>query len=185
MPRLASNYSKTIIYKLVRDDDFENANIYIGSTTNFENRKSLHKWNSKNEKSKVFNSRIYKYIRDNGGWDCFKMIEIEKFPCDDKREAEKREDYWCCTLKATLNTTRPFITAQQIKDYQKEYQIVYRSNHIEKAKQFRKQYYLNNPNKFKDKFNCDCGGVYTMPSKSQHLKTQKHMNFINNTIEVI
>ena len=30
-------------------------------------------------------------LRDNGGWDMFKMIEIEKFSCNDKREAERRE----------------------------------------------------------------------------------------------
>ena len=31
-------------------------------------------------------------IRDNGGWDNFKMIEVEKYPCKDKRDAERRED---------------------------------------------------------------------------------------------
>jgi hypothetical protein len=30
-------------------------------------------------------------MRYNGGWDMFRMIEVEKYPCKDKREAEKRE----------------------------------------------------------------------------------------------
>jgi hypothetical protein len=28
-------------------------------------------------------------MRENGGWDMFRMIEIEKYVCKDKREAEK------------------------------------------------------------------------------------------------
>ena len=30
-------------------------------------------------------------IRDNGGWDSFQMLEVEKYSCNDRREAEKRE----------------------------------------------------------------------------------------------
>ena len=30
-------------------------------------------------------------MRGNGGWEMFRIIEIEKYPCNDKREAEKRE----------------------------------------------------------------------------------------------
>jgi hypothetical protein len=28
-------------------------------------------------------------IRGNGGWYMFKMIEVEKYPCNDNREVEK------------------------------------------------------------------------------------------------
>tara|TARA_R110002096_G_scaffold76777_7_gene181246 strand:+ start:1688 stop:2245 length:558 start_codon:yes stop_codon:yes gene_type:complete len=185
MPRFPTDYSKTIIYKLVKDDDFENANIYVGSTTNFENRKCLHRSSCYNENSSAFNRKVYKFIRENGGWDRFKMIEVEKFPCKDKRESEAKEHEWCCTLKANLNTKRPFITLEQVRDYQKQYQTIYRSNHVDKAREYKKKYYLDNLDKFKEKFNCDCGGVYTMPGKSQHLKTQKHIKLINNNIEVI
>jgi hypothetical protein len=30
-------------------------------------------------------------IRHNGGWDMCRMIKIEKYACNDKQEAEKRE----------------------------------------------------------------------------------------------
>ena len=30
-------------------------------------------------------------IKENGGWEMFRMIEVEKYSCADKREAEKRE----------------------------------------------------------------------------------------------
>ena len=36
-------YQNSIIYKLCHCSDLENENIYIGSTTNFRNRKNGHK----------------------------------------------------------------------------------------------------------------------------------------------
>jgi len=52
MPKTAIDYSKTQIYKLIHNDDINNENIYIGSTTNFVKRKWEHKDNCTNEKSK-------------------------------------------------------------------------------------------------------------------------------------
>jgi hypothetical protein len=43
-------------------------------------------------------------IRENGGWDMFRMIEIEKYPCNDRREAEKRENEVMKSLKASMNS---------------------------------------------------------------------------------
>ena len=37
-------------------------------------------------------------IRKNGGWENWCMIEIEKYPCNDKNEAKARERYWLETL---------------------------------------------------------------------------------------
>lgn len=35
-----------------------------------------------------------------------------------------------------------------------------------------------NQKKFKEKFNCQCGGKYTYESKSKHLNTQKHQKWV-------
>ena len=43
-------------------------------------------------------------IRENGGWEMFRMIEIEKYPCNDRREAEKRENEIMKSLKASMNS---------------------------------------------------------------------------------
>jgi hypothetical protein len=61
-------------------------------------------------------------IRDNGGWDCFKMIEVEKYKCSDKREAEKREDEVMTELQATMNNKRAF-TTEDNKVYKKKLYI--------------------------------------------------------------
>ena len=49
MPRLPTDYSKSIIYKLVHKDDVNNEIIYVGSTTKFTIRKYDHKKNCNNE----------------------------------------------------------------------------------------------------------------------------------------
>ena len=60
-----------------------NNNLFIGSTTDFVKRKYSHKISCNNEKDKAYNHKKYQYIRDNGGWNCFNMNEIEKYPCND------------------------------------------------------------------------------------------------------
>ena len=93
MPRTPIDYSKTLIYKLVKNDDYDNANVYVGSTTDFTRRKSEHKTSCNNEKHKEYNDKKYQYIRENGGWNEWLMIEIEKYPCNDGNETRTREEY--------------------------------------------------------------------------------------------
>ena len=78
MPRIAIDYSNTIIYKLVCKD-LNIKYLYVGSTTNFSNRKNSHKSYVVNEKRKNYNSKIYNFIRDNGGWENWDMILIENY----------------------------------------------------------------------------------------------------------
>jgi len=88
MPKIPIDYNNTLIYKLCHKEDYDNTNMYIGSTTNFTKRKGQHKYCCNNEKDKKCYQKNYQSIRDNGGWDEWNMIEIEKNPCNDKREAE-------------------------------------------------------------------------------------------------
>ena len=85
MPKLPMDYSKTIIYKIehVEDDSL----VYVGHTTKWDRRKCRHKSNCNSEVGTHYHFKVYKMIRDNGGWDMFKMIEVEKYPCSDKRQA--------------------------------------------------------------------------------------------------
>ena len=83
MPKVPIDYSNTVIYKLVNKEDYDNANVYIGSTANFTQRKYCHKSRCNNEKDKAYDSKIYQNIRNDGGWDEWNMIEIEKYPCVD------------------------------------------------------------------------------------------------------
>ena len=51
----------------------------------------------------------------------FKMIEVEKCPCNDRREAEKREDKLMKELKATMNKIKIFRTEEDKIQYKEEY----------------------------------------------------------------
>ena len=138
MPKLPIDYANLIIYKLVHKDDFDNENIYIGSTTDFIRRKYNHKDCCKNIKKKCHNNKKYQYIRDNGGWDCFNMVEIEKYPCIDGNEARAREEYWRSFYNSKLNIKKAYTTHEERLDQLKCY---YQAN-MEKMKEQMKQRYL-------------------------------------------
>ena len=164
MPKTPIDYSTTIIYKLVKNDDYDNANVYVGSTTDFVKRKYSHKNCCNNEKQKDHNEKKYQYIRENGGWDCFYMIEVEKFPCNDKREAEAREEYWRCHFNAQLNTRKAYTTYEERLEQNKK--------HDEKRKEERKEYH-------KKLITCKCGCIITQGCLIRHKKTQKHIKLLD------
>lgn len=118
MPKKPMDYSHTFMYKICS----KNALItetYIGHTTNFIQRKNQHKISCNNESDKNYNRRVYKFIRENGGWDNWSMIQIEDHCCNNRREAEMRERYWIENFKANLNCVNPFTTNEE-KEKQKQ-----------------------------------------------------------------
>ena len=134
MPKTQKDYSHTIIYKFCCKDT-KVKDTYVGHTTNFNQRKHNHKTNCCNENSKNYYLNIYKFIRNNGGWDNWSMIQVEELNCNNSREALQRERYWMETLQASLNCINP-ITTKEEKDIQK--QDWYEENKViilEKAKE--------------------------------------------------
>ena len=104
MPKKEISYKNTVIYKIVCND-LDIKELYVGSTTEFTKRKYQHRYNCMISKRNEF--KVYEFIRSNGNWDNWSMIEIEKYPCCDGNEAKSRERYWIETLKATLNERTP------------------------------------------------------------------------------
>ena len=136
MPRTSIDYTNTIIYKIQHTEKEEL--IYVGHTTDFTKRKSAHKRNCTKERNSHYNQRVYQIIRDNGGWDMFRMIEIKKFPCNDKREATSEEDRIMRELKATMNKTRPYLLPEEIKQYRAEW----RERNKEAVKEYNRLKYI-------------------------------------------
>jgi hypothetical protein len=120
MPKLPTDYSKTQIYKIVCKDTAITSQ-YIGHTTLWRCRKSNHKRACNIPENKDYNALIYKTIRDNGGWDNWEMIEIEKYPCADANEARARERYWTEQLTGGLNRNRPIITEEEANIRRRDY----------------------------------------------------------------
>ena len=158
---MPADYQKGIIYKLCCKD-IEVKDEYIGSTVQFIERRRQHKLNCNDENSRGFNLYVYKKIREYGGWDNWNMIEVQKFPCNDKREAEAREEYWRCHFNAQLNTIRAYTTVEQKKqygiEYYKEYYeknkdkyLEYNENNKDKISERKKQYYETHKDKILEK----------------------------------
>jgi len=136
MPRTPSDYSKTIIYKLCCKD-VAITEIYVGSTTNFRDRKRCHKLSCNLKTHNAYNTRKAQFIRANGGFENWTMIQLDVYPCQNKREAEMRERYWIETLQATLNSMIPFKTEEEIKEQQKEYRELNKEQITEQKKEYR------------------------------------------------
>ena len=94
MPKKNCDYSKTVMYKIVCND-LNITDCYVGHTTEFTKRKWSHKGDCDNDKRSHYHSRVYTFIRENGGWVNWTMIEIEKYSCNDGNESRSRERYWC------------------------------------------------------------------------------------------
>jgi hypothetical protein len=159
MPKIAIDYSKTIIYKIVCND-LTITDLYVGSTTDFSKRKYKHKHSCNNCENKSYNVKIYKIIRDNGGWDNWAMIQIEEYPCANGNESRARERHWIEELNAKINVVIPTRTREEYiednKDRIKEQTKIYRDIHKEQATIYNKIYRETNPTyreENKDKIN--------------------------------
>ena len=107
MPRNEIDYSNTIIYKIIcRDENCKD--IYVGHTTNFVERKYAHIRSCNNSKAKNHNCKLYKAIRNNGGWDNWNMEIVNFYKCKDSYEARQKEQEHFISLNATLNSNEPF-----------------------------------------------------------------------------
>ena len=153
---------------------------------------------------KYHNVSSFKIIKYD---DCYIEL-YEMFKCESRIELTKREGEVIRLLKDDLvNVKIEGRTEQQyrkdnadkikqyrkdnadkIKQYRKDNADKikqYRVENAEKLKQYRvenaeklKQYQVNNAEKLKQKNNCVCGGKYSTFNKSHHLKSKKHINYI-------
>ena len=192
MPKKDMNYSNTIIYKICCKD-LNITDIYIGHTTNLIQRRYNHKSKCNNDKGENYNLSLYQFIRDNGGWDNWDVIEIDKCNCLDFEEARKIERNYIEKLNATLNSDVPGRTFKEYlqinKDYFANIKKKYRDNHIEELKNYMKNWRKENKEKIKEnkrkKITCECGCCVCIEVLNRHKKTQKHLKIMEKLNSVI
>ena len=147
---------------------------YIGSTVQtLAKRKGQHKTDT----IRLPDRKIYKFIREHGGWVQFQIILIELHNCTCSDELRAREDYYMKLLKPALNTKAAFQTAEELKEYKKEYEKEYEKSdeRIASKKDYRNRIYQ-----------CVCGSECTLHGKSLHFKTKKHINWcISNPMNIV
>jgi hypothetical protein len=116
------NTPNSVIYKI----SCKNKEIdltYIGSTISFRKRKENHKVECNNEAK---TKKLYKTIRENGGWNNWDMIIIEVFPCESKTALHTREQYWIAQETKPLNERLAYITEEEKKEKEKAQTKAYR-----------------------------------------------------------
>ena len=145
--------------------------IYIGSTCEptlsrrLANHICDYKKYLEGKKANITSFQIF----DNNNYD---IILIENYPCERKDELHARERYYIESLKC-VNKQFPGRTQKEYREVNKE-----------DKKQYDAQYRNENKEaileKRKIKFLCICSGRYTNNNKSQHKKSNRHQNYINN-----
>jgi len=96
-----NKYKNTIIY-MIRPKH-NNFYMYVGHTTDKDRRLKEHI-----RATETDNKKIYKTIRETGGWEHWEMIVISNYVCSCKEDALKIEQEWCEKLRPNLNSMSPF-----------------------------------------------------------------------------
>jgi hypothetical protein len=114
---------------------------YIGQTTNFDQRQHQHKRNTYCETDKKhYHLKHYEVIRQNGGWDEWEMIEIEKLIGKTNLEARMREQELIDEHGANLNSLKAYISEEERKNLKKQITEKYREENKELLKEQTKKY---------------------------------------------
>src|SRR5210317_597352 len=167
MPRKPMDYSKSVVYKICCKDN-NISDCYVGSTTCLRNRKNRHKTSCNNEKDKDYNYPVYKFIRDNGGFDNWEVIMVEEYPqCKSVEELLKYEREHMEMLGATLNKVVIGRTHKEWREDNKE-----KCNAISKKYHEKNKEELNS--KAREKVKCEfCGSMCSKRNIVRHQKSQK------------
>jgi len=129
---------------------------YIGSTKDFDQRRTQHKSACKNNK----NYKLYNVINENGGWEEAEMVPIEEFQCENYMGALIREEFWRREYKASMNSKKCFQTEEEFQTQKKQ------NNAITNAKRDKTSHI------------CLCGGSFCYSGKANHLKSKKHNDYM-------
>jgi hypothetical protein len=135
MPLKPIDYSKGIQYKIVCLDS-SITDCYNGSTCSFKDRKGVHKKRCTNPNDKYYNLKVYRFIRENGGWDNWSMVQLEEYPCKSKQELLARERHWFDIIKPTMNSNSPTFDVEKMKKRSAKYA----ATHTEEIKERTAKY---------------------------------------------
>jgi hypothetical protein len=180
MTEFNSKYANAQIY-WIHCRDAKINQFYVGSTCNFYNRREKHIRSCCNPKDNAYNSPVYIYIRENGGWNNFIMDTIEPFPCNNKLALLINEQEWINILEPTLNKNKAYQTKEELKEYQNQYRTA-NKDYFNQYRTDNKEYFnQSNNNRPKGKFNCtNCDKTYTYANKQTHLKSKYCKNYKSN-----
>jgi hypothetical protein len=138
---------------------YQTHQIYIGSTT-----QTLAQRFGKHKKClRTMSREIMKFD------DCYIEL-LQEFACDNKMQLNKKEGEYIRSMDCINKNIAGRTDAE------------WREEHKDDLKQYLKQYHENNKEHIREhknqKYNCFCGGRYTLTHKANHFKTPKHLECI-------
>lgn len=93
-----------VIYELYKNECDKS---YIGSSQDLNKRISRHKYCCNTPSSRAYNYPVYKFIRENGGFDKWNFRVIEKRNFNTIKDMKEREKFFIKSLNAGLNKNIP------------------------------------------------------------------------------
>ena len=130
-----------VIY-LIKHKTCDDKKVYVGSTTNLKKRIKKHEEGCYYVKSKEHNYKLYKYIRENGGFYMYEFIILECYVCNFKYELHDREDDYIQMYDNNLNSKRAYLTLGEKRE---------KHNKMRKKNNYDNRYYNNNKEKINEK----------------------------------
>ena len=144
------NYKNGKIYKIICDDTNKT---YYGSTSNTLSRRMVQ---HRSQKRCVYNEMTNP-----------KIYLVEDFPCDRKEQLLQRERFYIENNEC-INKRLPNRTPKEWRDSNKDKRSI-----------VDKRYYDKNKDKQAEKGTCECGSVIRIRNKSHHIKSKKHIEYVN------
>ena len=170
------NYQEGKIYKV-----FNNINndFYIGSTTQkLSYRMKDHRADCKRRAHLPLYKAMIEY-----GTEHFYIELVEKYPCNDKEELDRKEGEYIRNLKPAMNQfipgrSRAIYYHENIERFKQYYQDN-KDKIKEYNKQYSKQYYEQNKEKINQQLvECECGCVILKNHFAKHKQTKKHKQLL-------
>ena len=206
---MRGDYSNGRIYFIEPICEHEDNEFYYGSTIQKlckrmdKHRRDFKYWkDGKRTKITCFD------LFEKYGLENCKIFLVELYPCKSREELESREGYYI----RNYDCVNKNIPGRKHTEYMKEYRI----NNKDEIKEYMKKYHIDNKEYFTEyyydnkdkilkhnreynkknkesiqikqciKIECPCSGKYTRHNKSIHIKTKKHIKYIeqNNNQEI-
>jgi len=146
--------------------------VYIGSTVDFDNRKSKHNCKANNCSSRLLLKPIIGEIIDTREYILIKSLRlVEQFYLDNINNINSRRAY---TNKKKASKKYYEENKEKISIIQKKY----REENKEKKKEINKKYREENKEKIKEKVKCECGYLVSKINIQRHRKSKKHLKLI-------
>ena len=189
-----NKYQNGQIYKIV-DVGFNKC--YIGSTCEgISKRFSRHKEFYKSYKNNKYHFMTSFSLFDEFGVDNCKIYWIEDYPCNSKKELEKREGEIikdtkcinkhipCRTIQEYNEDNKEWLKSLKKKNYEDRRDEIlqrikeHRQNNLESEREKGRLSYQRNKEIQNRPYNCVCGSVCCFSARLRHFKSQKHQQYM-------